>query len=160
MTAIEIGVREQTAICASLDIDAVAVGGTVNVAVGTYNEVVTITESLTLAGADQGPVDPILDGTGMSSSAAGITIAAHGVTISGLTIQDFSGTGGIEVMSGGVATLTVECVEQVYPVIEHTYRASTGAMGRLGFHRIKRKRPGNGLRDDRVRVLVVGISGI
>ncbi len=85
-------------------VNAVALGGTVSVALGTYSEAVTIAKSLTLAGTVESSVDPVLDGTGLNSSAAGITINAGNVTISNLTVQNFSGSG-IDV-AGGTAMMT------------------------------------------------------
>ena len=84
--------------------NAVAVGGTVNVAAGTYNEAVTVTEPLTLAAAGPGSDNPVLDGTGLNSSAAGIAVDASGVAISDLTVQNFGGPG-IDV-SGGTVSIT------------------------------------------------------
>ncbi len=91
-------------------VNAVAVGGTVDVAPGTYNEVVTIGNDLTLAGAGPIPGATVLDGPGPAAGSAGITIVAGDVSVSGLTIEDFSGAAGIDVAGGGVATLAGDTI--------------------------------------------------
>lgn len=74
-------------------IDMVDVGGTVNVADGTYNApsspFVRIEKSLTLTGQSRDGV--ILDGSGLSTTswAKGIHTTANNVTIQNLTVQNF-----------------------------------------------------------------------
>lgn len=81
-------------------IDAVSSGGTVNVAAGTYNEVITINKPLTLNGAQAGidargrtASESIIPAQGGGSSA--ISITANNVTIDGFTIQG-AGTAGLQ----------------------------------------------------------------
>ena len=78
----------------------VDVGGTVNVAAGTYNEAVTIDKSLNLVGdpgdASPGPGvnAPIFDGTGLpGSSAISLNAGVSGVLISGFEFRNYGPTG-------------------------------------------------------------------
>lgn len=69
-------------------IDAASNGDTIYIKPGEYNEEVTLNKSLTLMPLT-GETEPIiLKGDGLQ---AGITIAAEGCSLQGLTIQDFSG---------------------------------------------------------------------
>jgi hypothetical protein len=74
-------------------INAVATGGTVNVAAGTYSEHITIGKSLTLQGSSE--PSPIIDGGGTGTA---VTISASNVTVTGFTIQ--SAVTGIVATSG------------------------------------------------------------
>ena len=76
-------------------IDGVAAGGTVNVAAGTYTEQLTISQSLTLAGAGIASTT-ISAPAGLSSDEIEIENGAS-VTISGLTVDGASDSTGIDV---------------------------------------------------------------
>ena len=105
-------------------VDAVAVGGTVNVAAGTYNERVIINKPLTLQGENRDTT--IIDGTGMTASGIpvygnnGILInpgsAYHmqdvGITISGFTVQNFAVIG-----AGGGAGIAADATYQYKNII-------------------------------------------
>ncbi len=64
-------------------IDAVAVGGTVNVQAGTYAELLTVSKALTLTG---GIANPTVTAPGSATNAAVVTVAASNVTVNGLNI--------------------------------------------------------------------------
>ncbi len=94
-------------------VDAVAAGGTVDVAAGTYTEQVTIDKALTLSGAGQGqtfidlPGSPTTVATQIGSHAPEATVygiaviaPASGVTISNLTVDGESSTNGLDGCSG------------------------------------------------------------
>jgi len=66
-------------------IDAVASGGTVYVAAGTYTENVVIEKSLTLQGDVDDPSNVVIDASGFGK---GIEIRASSVTIRGLTVKN------------------------------------------------------------------------
>lgn len=71
-------------------IDAVAIGGTVNVATGNYTENVSINKSLTLIGAGKG-TDPASNTIlTQATSGSGITITSSDVTVSYLRIKDYT----------------------------------------------------------------------
>ncbi len=86
-------------------------GGTVYVAVGTYNETVTIGKSLTLTGdpgdsaAGPGPNAPILDGNGVVGSAITIAGGVSNVTIEGFEIHNYRNrTLGASWTTGGIGS--------------------------------------------------------
>jgi len=81
-------------------VDAVPVGGTVNVAPGTYNESVTIFKAMTLSGA--GSDTTTISGSGMSV----ITINSDDVSIKGFTITNGS-TSGMGIYSAEHSNLTI-----------------------------------------------------
>ena len=128
MTAIKIGVREESAVGVSLDVDAVSVGGITH---------------------ERGPSGGLRE----DARRNGVVMKHPSLLRVFLAAVEY-------LMGGSVATLTVECVEQVQPVVEDADRASAGALGSPRLHRVQRKRPGNRLGDDRVGVLIVGIGGI
>ncbi len=79
-------------------IDAVASGGTVNVAAGTYTENVVIDKSLTLTGADK--TTTIIDGNAVGNA---VTITASDVTLTGFTVTGgYANSGNIWDPYGGI----------------------------------------------------------
>lgn len=71
-------------------VNSVNVGGTVNVAAGTYNEQVTITKALTMTGAD----GAILDGTGLVPVwTTGVKIRSGNVTFDNIDVTNFTQDG-------------------------------------------------------------------
>ncbi len=66
-------------------IDAVAPGGTVSVAAGTYNEAVVITKPVTLRSIS-GAASTIIDGNSATGNRYLVTIEANDVTVDGFTI--------------------------------------------------------------------------
>ncbi len=88
-------------------------GNTVQVAAGTYPETVTITQSLTLAGAGAGQT--ILSGSGsFQAPLVTITGTAGQVTLSGLTLQgNFAPNGGALLNAGQPGQETTRLVNSV-----------------------------------------------
>ncbi len=97
---------------------AVAPGGTVQVAPGTYTEQVTIDKAMTLTGAGEGqttidlPPSPQAVPSALSghSTVYGIdvTAPASGVTISNLTVEGSSATNGVDGCQNGMAGIGFE----------------------------------------------------
>ncbi len=89
-------------------INAAVAGETILVESGVYNESDVISVPNLTIEADTGQT-PILDGTGLS--APGFDVTATGVTISGLTIQNFSGSSAVDVVSGASLSLAGDLIE-------------------------------------------------
>jgi hypothetical protein len=85
-------------------VNAVATGGTVKVAAGTYNENVTIGKPLTLNGAGAGDdpaVHTIINGTSLAGRGIFIQSNIANVTLSNLRVQKFTGTNGGGIYANG-----------------------------------------------------------
>ncbi len=86
-------------------VDSAAPGATIEVAVGSYPESVTVdTEDLTIRGTDRNQV--VLDGGGVKAN--GIVVTADGVQVENLTVRDFNLNGvlvtGMTDEGGGLAS--------------------------------------------------------
>ena len=86
-------------------INAVAEGGTVHVAAGTYNEAITIDKSLTLQGEDK--TTTIIDGTDTGAE-YGIYITASDVVVRGFTIKGFTSGWGWGIQLDGADNCLLE----------------------------------------------------
>ncbi len=91
-------------------INAAAAGDTILVETGVYNESDVISVPNLTIEADAGQT-PILDGTNLASPGPGFEIAATGVTVSGLTIRNFSGSSAVDVLTGASLTLADDIIE-------------------------------------------------
>ena len=81
-------------------IDATLIGGTVNVAAGTYNENITVDKSLTLTGASSATVTV----TAASSASSVFTVTANNVEILGFTVSGATGGGQAGIYIGNSVT--------------------------------------------------------
>jgi len=70
-------------------INAASAGDTINVAAGTYPELLTISKALTISGAD----GAVLDGTTLGLEIVGVKIKSGNVTFDNIDLQHFSGNG-------------------------------------------------------------------
>ena len=81
-------------------VDAVAFGGTVDVAAGTYSETVSIRQPLTLQGAENGAVTTLRDPTTGADTGITVNTASGTVDIQGCTVTGFMT--GVSVTAGTV----------------------------------------------------------
>lgn len=87
-------------------VNAVSVGGTVNVAAGTYPEQVTVNADITLAGAGQSLT--LITGSACTGNGIALGAGASGATIQDLGIGGFNL--GIQILTGPLANITVQNV--------------------------------------------------